>query len=715
MIATLLAPVERAVPPDVAGDGWHASTALAQTPAPIVDGTPDACPTTPAAYTASGALCILEGLEACEADPLNSGQYMTISADHPRYCETESTDAATYLACDTARGYVKLISGGVCTLLKPTKCPVGAAINANECKAVTRRTWTCPTGYVPRNEFNSCYSPPAAVVGAHPACGTGAPTFALVECEDYVGSDFVRSPTSVLCSSYDTGSLATEMSESGLGNPSSITPADYWCEFDSTNLDADCHLSSPPASCSTAVAAQCLKRASETGGCDSLANTIRCRQLQADYADSNVTADDVRQDGCQPCVILPFSSIEDRCSGITDTWSEPAWMPASDTDRRPFVPENNTYVQTWVRDGLPNTLSTQTDTSTCPDPQAGRLEWTSTHTSELALANSPIVLSVHEVPVRYRVLPEAEVTPTRVRLWANVFAAVYPDDTYGAEEVIRLWPDPNSTTVYSSVYNLVDTNLQGGECIVFYLPMFSVIVEELWPDKPADETEIEDLFGDDSLDWWDNLGTTPTETTRLQQDHTAARGLDWWPNLNATERTARDALLTETVDCNTVAGETPWCRWVPPRSGYFKLTAAGAWAVKQYGSRSWTWTSTAPTYQTVVEDWLTNPLSNFTTTTGAQYLERKVTGVSKTEGVRLRYTAAEVGASSTWDAPLALPTDDSEWLYQDRATWQFQCPGFDLRVNCLGGVKNNFNYTESDSIGIIVHELQVGSRPASGP
>ena len=65
------------------------------------------------------------------------------------------------------------------------------------------------------------------------------------------------------------------------------------------------------------------------------------------------------------------------------------------------------------------------------------------------------------------------------------------------------------------------------ECVTSAMTLFKLIVEELWPDRPADAAAITVMFGSRALDWWTNLGATPGAQQRL----TEARGLRWWPGL----------------------------------------------------------------------------------------------------------------------------------------------------------------------------------------
>ena len=147
-----------------------------------------------------------------------------------------------------------------------------------------------PDGTTPTNRFNTCYrQPPDYTAIGHPACGAGAPSFAISNCEDYVGQDFVRATDLpfVPCGGFDTG-----------GSPQlqAVSNA-YWCDFDPSYLDVDCH--GAGATC-TGSNAFCIKRASTTGGCSAIANALKCRKWQADFRDGSVSAEDVYLEGCAP-------------------------------------------------------------------------------------------------------------------------------------------------------------------------------------------------------------------------------------------------------------------------------------------------------------------------------------------------------------------------------------------------------------------------------
>ena len=120
------------------------------------------------------------------------------------------------------------------------------------------------------------------------------------------------------------------------------------------------------------------------------------------------------------------------------------------------------------------------------------------------------------------------------------------------------------------------------ECVTTELPLFKLIVEELWPDRPADATAITAMFGSRALDWWTNLGLTPGAQQRL----TEARGLPWWPGLTTPdEQNERIASLKTKIQCHSGQNIEVWCRWTPTHSGYFRLKVGGGWRMTIGGTR----------------------------------------------------------------------------------------------------------------------------------
>ena len=370
----VLAPIESPdLPPPLDGlAGAPAASAQPPPPPTVIDGTPDSCLATPVLWSPQPAdsdfmtapECVLE-LPACPESPLVSGQYMRLSVPpaalatqfpdlavlypdaieypriagmdrYPEFCEErilQIDDPIAYDTCITLTGYtvIQYTDGGQpgCRLLFPIACAVGLHRSGSAtCRAIHRRNWTCATGYIPRNEFNTCYQAPTFVGVTHPACGQGAPEFLVMDCEEYVGDDFVHTASTIDCAAdYSTGTPAkhtdgtqavsgARMVELEPNYNSGLTSSDFWCAFETKFLIADCHRTDiSPAECSSTSKALCLKRASATGGCNLTAATIRCRALEAAFAQQPTvtTIEEVRQQGCAPCLILPFRSIPSHC------------------------------------------------------------------------------------------------------------------------------------------------------------------------------------------------------------------------------------------------------------------------------------------------------------------------------------------------------------------------------------------------------------------
>ena len=247
--------------------------------------------------------------------------------EYPVMCELrilEVTNLAVYNECRTQTGFVKMVVdvsrlvGGVlqterlCRLLQPAECPAGVHIAPDTCRAIERRPWTCPVGR-PKNEYLTCYELPSAVGTPHPACGDGAPTFVAQSCAAYVDNDFAEPPTSVDCATAFPTANPPDPATALSANSKAGSSSDYWCEFDTSNLKVVCHTVPKPAGECALSMAMCLKRASETGGCSAIAHTIRCRGLQQMYSATTATALQVRGEGCEPCVVLPFSPVPPNC------------------------------------------------------------------------------------------------------------------------------------------------------------------------------------------------------------------------------------------------------------------------------------------------------------------------------------------------------------------------------------------------------------------
>lgn len=683
-----LAPVE---PPDLpAPFGGHtgANSAHAQTPPPkwVETGDPSDCSTVPAPWSPqpgdpdedTAAECVLE-IDVCPASRLSSGRNMVLSTQYPNFCEEraeEAVDLPLYNQCTGEQGLAVQINGPVgnrvCQLVHPTTCSDGLhRINATTCRAVQRRTWECGPGLVPRNEFNSCYRPPPAnTLPTHPACGAGAPDFSVGTCDDYVSNDFLRNPAPVHCGSFDTGSLATAMRQEPVN--------DYWCRYDASWMAMRCH--NPGTTCASSPAL-CIKRASLTGGCDSVANTIRCRDLQAEFAAGSITAEAVYAADCEPCAIIPFQPVPANCP---TTFSG---APAEDTSYRSnqfdtihrvgqdFHFGDNACQS--VRAGGPMT-SRCASQPVCADPPKGSLTWTSTHHAQVAVISAPTILTIEDTPwqqtsVRHHTYRwSASRRPVRI---STSTALRYP----GGRFPVRLWPQIGSSVQPSTIAQLV----RDGECVFRHRPEFRLIVEELWPDNPQDYAAIQQLFGDGALDWWNAL------TSQLQEAQTVAHGLRWWPTLIPAEQQERTDDLRQEVACNF--GANAWCRWTPTRTGYYRLKAAGAWIATRQSARTWLDPNSDPWY-------FNNLLNYLSDADNRTNLAQELTNMGR--------TPADLGLTPNLTGLLPLPPNPGDWAFSDPGTYRTACPPIDFRFLCTSGL-STANYTETEYVGIQVHEIRV--------
>ena len=703
-----LAPIES---PDVSrplGDLIGTSPALAQTGA-VSQGTPDSCPKDPLdtrpwqVDLADSSQCELL-LPPCLATAWDSTVYLLPSSQYPELCEISVLNSdPNYAACTATTGVVVDDDGVRCRIIQNAICPSGVRVSPTNCRTVERRSWTCPSDSIPRNEFNSCYKVPTPSYGAvHPACGAGAPIFVISSCETYVGDDFAQNASTVDCNTYDPWRNTSHFG--------GVTGNDFWCTYDASHLDLDCH--APGASCPVKTAL-CLKRASETGGCSVAAKTIRCRDLQADYAAGSILLDDVRNARCEPCVILPFQSIPSSCpEDLTDE-------PTQDSRSRKrivaleailregrdiFIGHPDCYrVTGGYETGGPlggitrvggEPLAGHADCAVldppCPDPSPGRLTWASSHSSQLAVVNSPVVIEILDIPTVYRTQRYGYVWGAGLRFKSRIVVEYPEPDTAEPDNILRLWNNPNDAVAYVDVPALANNSVSGtSECFLYYLPLFKIIVRELWPDNPSDRKDIDELFGADALQWWNNIGTQQERELR-----TKAQGFEWWPSLSPAEEIARTAKMTQNIRCDSNRNAAAWCRWQAPKPGYYKLTGAGAWVPTDAGNREWM----DPSAVGRVNQHLRS-LSLSTPEARAEFLSRL--GVS---------TPQEAGINASMDALLPFTNDDS--LFSTLSV-QARCPPLDVRVKCLG-VRGSGNYTKTEPIGIIVHETRASTvRPSN--
>ena len=414
-----------------------------------------------------------------------------------------------------------------CQVFQLTVCSAGIGpTHEGRCRYVQRRSWECPSDeYAQHNRFNTCYQPHTEVTGTPPPCdtATGAPDLPLLSCEDYAGDD------------YDNSEDCDAVISSHLSDRVGGDAAAYWCEFDASDLSVGCHRSPVPSGTDCAQSTGvCLKRASTTrgqdlralGGCRAIARNIECAIHQADYADRVGTAADlealartIRAAGCEPCRVMPFEPLD------------PAECPDSALSGLPTTVDlENLQQRLGFGIGRPQKQAFQSKSSSeyCQELPPGRLTWSTPSFTGTAMVNSRVRLDLE--------WDEANITRTPGK---------------GTS------PGLNLCFLNDSPATLLDSERKPR-------PYFVVEATPLWPagdpgdsDDSGDRDLLEELFGEDSLGWWDALSAE-------QQ----------------TERTAAFYATTDTdpvqVDCNI---QVPvWCVWEPQQAGYYSLTATGALA-----------------------------------------------------------------------------------------------------------------------------------------
>ena len=229
------------------------------------------------------------------------------------------------------------------------------------------------------------------------------------------------------------------------------------------------------------------------------------------------------------------------------------------------------------------------------------------------------------------------------------------------------------------------------------MPLFKLIVEELWPDRPADATAITAMFGSRALDWWTNLGLTPGAQQRL----TEARGLPWWPGLTTPdEQNERIASLKTKIECHSGQSIEVWCRWTPTHSGYFRLKVGGGWRMTIGGTRG----SHSP-----------DPACRLSAAPSKTSLSQQQQQVRDTLEVLGCGSNRAPDPSCGWSpAAVGLRNDLSDiipitpdGLYRSPSEGQM-FPGLDLRVRYTDRGETT-KYTETQSFGIQVHEVRVST------
>ena len=660
---------------------------------------------------------------------------------YPELCENvvqKLPDETLYNRCRDLRGYVviaPITHGGeeYCRALTPIACPTLEVTRSDGttftiatnrtgsqiCGAVLRRGWTCPAGYERANTFNACYQHGPWSPGSHPACGPGAPEFPLggpTACEDYVGDDFLRDPTERPCQGFIVGF------DPG-GN-------DYWCRYDPWLMRAEClRPVGRPADCS-GPQASCIKRVSRTGGCDKIGQTILCRDAQDGFArnpaatleDFQHRANEIRQVEavlkvphavCNPCQHLPFSAdpSDPRCASSATSRPqsrlgalERVLAVKRDYPAQYYISESTNCLRVTTTAEYESNTACQSR-PVCADPPTGRITWTSEHPSGLAIVNNTVTVSVVDVPFERRTertIGDISAGGVRVDRFPGLvsFAGVDTSDTTALTRATTIdFGDDNRRFDSRSLFVS-----PGTECRVRELPYIDLIAEELWPDHAESHTEILALFGASTLRSWDALDEPDRRAL------TEARGLEWLGDSPTdSQLAARRAALTVQSEC---VGNNPWeCEWTPSRAGYFKLTAAGAWRMSQSRIRSWR--SAYQLGSTINEALESDAIEQETERRlGELGLTADDVGLETDASDRLvgvRGIDPRCGEDRDFAGTLAYcrPLGDQFDLFNEDNAATASCSPLDLRVLCSSG--ENYNYTETEAVGVMVHEVRVNT------
>lgn len=736
VLVPVLAPIDAPDLPAPLDTFAGASRVLAQSSSITRTGVPDPCPPGLQSDTSDESLCVLEA-KACPENPLRPGEYLEPSTGFSRLCEktvnfrTGRHDVDDFDKCHNLKGFLTkrngfktqatiggsmvdiLVYSPSCRITSLSSCPSGLTLtdtkdadNHDICRRIKRRAWSCPLG-IPVNTWLSCYEAPPALNGPHPACGAGAPSLVVLDCENYVGQDYVRTNPPPDCSSYKTGYDTTLPDpptkiydvNTALSSPGTDTSSKYWCSYNSSYLDSKCHDTSATCPILTSL---CIKRASRSGGCNTIANTIRCRSLQADHsADStHVTVEYVYKAGCTPCTPLPFESWPADCPDVN---SVQLATPSDHVNYLNLVHEvgYDVAIGQLICNKVVNGTANSTDHRNCrntifrcTDPPRGWLTKTTTHTSGQVIIGSTVILDVEGVPNTETVITIPSLDSSGLRLNDRTYIG-YPNDP-----PTHLWGLVNSSRRHGTLFNL----LRQGECRIEARPLFRVTVEELWFDDVDDVDDITDLFGNSALNWWNN-----DLTDQERDDLTRSRGLEPLAGLSGTDLSdeieRRAQLLTQNIDCNY--GERIWCRWTPSRSGYYQLTAKGAWYMYRWGAPSgYVGDTRRNTIGGILQ--VATPIDHTpcTLTTAQERIKDRDCILEDLQNARLTPEAA--GLADDLSQPLPRPADP-EWSYSDQAGESVRCPSRNFLFRCIGAAGHATNYTETEPIGIMVLEVRTGS------
>lgn len=774
----------------------------------------------------TSALCVME-IPPCPPVPwaADPAVFLQVSPEFPDFCEIVIdtlnptlghlyADCAASTASTTA--YVT-DDGMVCTARAPKQCLVGLRIAHETCRVVQRRNWTCAPPLLRGNGFNTCFEERSPVINPalHPACGSGAPSLGSVSCADYASTDYLDAPGAQRCDGH--ASYLTGLSPPSLEQIQPVTSAsEHWCTYDARQLDVRCH--TDPAQqpyqdgqCGQAQSAYCLKRSGDTGGCNGVAHTIRCAVLIAPHLSGYQDADDpadLRAQGCTPCIVLPFSPSVTSCP---DDIAEDPYLGSvrpignlcgpTETEilqaraSLDFVaPAAGHYCGSLVHGGVSLTAGDIIPHTVCPDPASGSLSWGSNHLAGRAVVNTPVTFRVDHVPMQTATLTYLR---ERGRLHSQTSDPILDDFAWplssrrgpgwsarsqvvygGGSDVVHYVGTPNTGVPANSL-----TDLVGSMCTLEEEPAFLIEIEPLWPD--VDRAEIETNF-DVDLQWWSDLpeqeqerlttlrgyrwiGPTvpPSDPDRLAEIERRQREVGAVGRCNSTHFNFRYPFpgpVSYALPLSTAPQRAQsWCRWSPEHSGWYRVTALGAWHARVPPSPRWKsaneiqdWvdflnSGTFPgnrnpgipfdayilPYTTDDETLAANPTAlpwfawcwrrdNVTQTCDTTKVQQSlfyngfVPGpadyglMANPDGTFMRPVRAMPIPS------LTDPNRDDE-LYRfgngayraDIARRSRFCPSMDIRIECDHGTQRVGKFTESEPVYISVHEVRTRSVPTS--
>lgn len=751
----LVSPLESGLLPGPAGG--LAGSAAAQEPPSVVDGDPGDCPTTrpPTEIDyqpdADGSLCVLM-LWACPASPVvNPAGLMRLSVApddvaqrlfefghdpgditygddglerYPEFCEERvyrSESPEDHHACTILTGHTVLDDGELCRILYPVTCVAGLHQDGSHtCRAVQRRSWTCDPGYRPSNRFPICFRPvDSSGSDTVPACRRGAPDLGVFDdgeraCDRYVGRDVLTSPGDIACRSYTTGAFRGLAGFKRVRMRSNPGGNRYWCEFNAARLRLYCHGPDQPADECGAQPALCLKRASRTGGCDRIIETIRCRAHQTALAQGRTTAETLRQQGCTPCVNLPFQppTCQDEAVLMTQTSRRNSVLYRYSRQEGILRCRIDFRVDPLVYGGSSTRRcpSEPAPAQVCADPPTGALEWHSNRFSGLAVVNVPVIVRIVDLPFEFSEYgglyyePEWRRRPRIVQSTAPRELPLRSDAASPDARPRQLFNiDPSGR--YRSVHEIARQ-----ECVPRDIPLFNVEVRELWPDRPADRQAITEMFGADALHgWWDDDSLSAAQLESSRRRLTEARGLVWWNDLTtAQEQQDRDGQLLDVIECHE---RTQECVWRPQHPGFYQLVGAGGWPMVFSNPRWWGASRARQVFCSVY----THPACS--AASGAEAFAANMELFTSVPDNRrwlldrlgeLGLSLGDVGLEEV-DGTIGLRAPDDraiDWLYSEAAAGLTGCPWpIDLRVHCPGS-NNAGNYTRTEPVGIVVHEVR---------